>query len=442
MVPPQNTIGAAEDATGPDMQSADLIAMLTQARRRTLDLVADLSDERMKVPPLDIINPPIWELGHVAWFQEKWTLRHLRGLDPVRDDADSLWDSSAIPHDTRWELPLASSAAIYRYMQQVLDRAIERLTPGEAAPEEAYFYWLAVMHEDMHCEAFAYTRQTLGLPPPPLGSVDPAFRADAGAPPQGDAMVDGAEFLLGASPGEEFVFDNEKWAHPVRVLPFSVARSAVTNGQFAEFVNDRGYQRRELWSEEGWQWRRKAGAEQPVYWTADSGAGWLRRHYDRLVPLGDDLPVIHVNWYEADAWCRWARRRLPTEAEWELAAATVDKHRFPWGDTPPSPEKAHLDSRAIGCVSAGASPAGDSACGCRQMIGNVWEWTATDFQPYPGFVADPYKEYSQPWFGPERKVLRGGCWFTASRLIRNTWRNFYTKDRRDVFGGFRTCALD
>ena len=152
-------------------------------------------------------------------------------------------------------------------------------------------------------------------------------------------------------------------------------------------------------------------------------------------------PIIHVNWFEAEAWCRWAKRRLPTEAEWELAAATPEKQRYPWGEEAPSAERANLDGRALGCVAVGAHSAGDTAAGCRQMLGNVWEWTSSVFAPYPGFVVDPYKEYSEPWFTGEYRVLRGGCWATRSRLIRTTWRNFYTRDRRDVFGGFRTCAL-
>ena len=172
------------------------------------------------------------------------------------------------------------------------------------------------------------------------------------------------------------------------------------------------------------------------------GGHWMVRHFDQELPLGTDLPVVHVNWYEADAYCRWAKRRLPTEAEWELAANGVErKRRFPWGNDAPTPERAHLDARSTGCIPARALPAGESVFGCRQMIGNVWEWTATDFMPYPGFIVDPYKEYSEPWFGSDRKVLRGGSWATPSRLIRNTWRNYFTKERRDIFAGFRTCAM-
>jgi iron(II)-dependent oxidoreductase len=189
--------------------------------------------------------------------------------------------------------------------------------------------------------------------------------------------------------------------------------------------------------------------DHPVYWKRDGNGRWQQRVYDRYVPLNENLPVVHVSWYEAQAYCNWAGRRLPTEAEWEIAASAEPnsardgyaayRRHFPWGDAQPTPKHANLDWRAGGLVEVAAHAAGDSAFGCRQMIGNVWEWIADDFQPYPGFTIDPYKEYSKPWFGTH-KVLRGGCWATSSLLIRNTWRNFYTPDRRDVWAGFRTCA--
>jgi iron(II)-dependent oxidoreductase len=222
----------------------------------------------------------------------------------------------------------------------------------------------------------------------------------------------------------------------------------VTQAEFAAFVDDGGYSRRSLWSDEGWHWRQQAEGGCPLYWERQTGDSWWRREFDRWVPLEPHLPVVHVNWHEAQAYCRWLGRRLPTEAEWEAAAATVPgmadslgkhKRRFPWGETDPSPARANLDWRAGGRRDVSGLPLGDSAWGCRQMIGNVWEWTADDFLPYPGFVTDPYKEYSAPWFGTH-KVLRGGCWASRSRLLRNTWRNFYRPDRRDVWAGFRTCA--
>lgn len=434
------------------MLSTDqLVDWVCDARQRTLELVADLTDEQLIGPQLPIVNPLLWEIGHVAWFQEIWVLRRACGLPPILKAADSLWDSIAISHDTRWDLPLPSREKTLDYVIAVRDRVIEVLTSRELTPALAYHTMYTVFHEDMHTEAFTYTRQTLGYPPPKIGlsgtsgGVLPA-PGDSAAAQRGDVAVEGGTFRLGAEPEEEFVLDNEKWAHPVELVPFLIARTAVTQREFAEFVDDGGYLRREFWSEEGWEWRSSAGAVHPVYWERGEGGRWWRRHFDRLVPLEDDLPVIHVNWYEAEAYCRWARRRLPTEAEWEAAAATdgrvlSSKWRFPWGNEPPGPQRVNMDWAVMGCLEVGALPEGDSRSGCRQMIGNVWEWTASTFLPYPGFEPDPYREYSQPWFGT-RKVLRGGAWATRSRMLRNTWRNFFTPDRRDVFAGFRTCALE
>lgn len=432
------------------LSASELIQQITDARARTLALVQDLTDEQMMGPRLPIVNPLLWEIGHVAWFQEKWVLRHLSQEKPIREDGDRLYDSIRVPHDTRWDLPLPSREETLDYIQTVLDRIVKRLDAMEPDENETYFHLLTVYHEDMHGEAFTYTRQTLGYPRPCLGKTGDWRRETGEGPLPGDVEIPGGTFLLGATSDLPFVFDNEKWAHPVEIRPFRIARAPVTNAEFRAFVDDGGYERRKFWSEAGWRWREREGAEHPVYWQRGPDGRWYRRSFDQLVPLEDNHPVIHVNWYEADAYCRWAGRRLPTEAEWE-AAASIElnpqgwslagkKRRFPWGDEPPSPDRANLDSWTMGCIDVGALSAGDSALGCRQMIGNVWEWTSTTFGPYPGFVVDPYKEYSEPWFGTH-KVLRGGCWATRSRLIRNTWRNFYTPDRRDIFAGFRTCAL-
>jgi iron(II)-dependent oxidoreductase len=425
--------------------------MLLDARRITSALVADLTDTQMLGPRLRIVNPPLWEIGHVAWFQEKWALRHLRGRPPSHADADRLYDSAAVAHDTRWDLPLAERAATLDRMQDALDRVLGHLRVELLTDEALYFHLLPLFHEDMHAEALGYTRQTHGYAAPPLNDALPATALPAepeGGPLPGDVAVPGGTFLLGASPDDGFVFDNEKWAHAVDVAPFHIARAAVTNAEFAAFVEDGGYRQARWWSAAGWRWRERAAAEQPVYWQPAPGGGWRVRQFDTWVPLRPHRPALHVNWYEAEAYCKWAGRRLPTEAEWEMAAAAESdgaggwrKRRFPWGEAPPTPERANLDWQRGGCLDVGALPAGDSYFGCRQMLGNVWEWTASDFGPYPGFVADPYKEYSQPWFG-DHKVLRGGCWTTRARLIRNTWRNFYPPDRRDVWAGFRTCARE
>jgi ergothioneine biosynthesis protein EgtB len=443
---------------------SQLIGHLQEARARLLDLVADLDDEQMIGPRLAVVNPLRWEIAHVAFFQEFWLLRHLRGFDAIRPaphlDPDKLYDSARVAHDTRWDLPLLSKRETIAYMRRILDRVIEETMKGAGdlrdagGYDEAYFLELALLHEDMHSEAVTYTRQTLAV-------RSPAFSRNVRrrtVPPEGgttnarlgDAQIPGGRFMLGSVDDSGFVFDNEQWAHEVAVEPVSISRTAVTQAEFARFVNDAGYCRRELWSDDGWGWREVVGAAHPVYWRPAGKDEWERRVFDQWVPLEPDLPVIHVNWYEAEAYCRWAERRLPTEAEWEMAASCESaddarvvasrERKYPWGAEPPSTERANLDWREGGCVPVNAAPAGDSAFGVRQMIGNVWEWTATDFGPYPGFAAGPYKEYSAPWFG-DHKVLRGGCWATRSRLIRNKYRNFYKPDRRDVWAGFRTCAL-
>jgi gamma-glutamyl hercynylcysteine S-oxide synthase len=436
---------------------------LKEARARTLELIEDLTDEQMMGPRLDIVNPPLWEIGHLAFFQEFWVSRHAHRQAPILSNGDALYDSAKVAHHTRWDLPLPSREETINYMRMVLHRVTEELAGDSALVsttkphDEIYFLQLALLHEDMHGEAITYTRQTLGYPAPPIsisgGKTLEVVDAEAASPPPGDlgdTKIPGGHFWLGSNHNSGFVFDNEQWAHPVEVSPFSISRTAVTNEQFAAFVEDDGYKRQEFWSDEGRRWREASSAEHPVYWQPVAKGQWLRRHFSQMVELEKRHPVLHINWYEADAYCRWARRRLPTEAEWEVAASaeptadgtsiTERKRQYPWGDESPTPERANLDWRAMGCINVEALPAGDSAFGCRQMLGNVWEWTADDFIGYPDFTAGPYKEYSAPWFG-DHKVLRGGCWVTRSRLIRNTYRNFYKPDRRDVWAGFRTCAL-
>jgi iron(II)-dependent oxidoreductase len=445
------------------MTTAQIIEALREARARTLDLVRDLSDEQLIGPRLPIVNPLRWEIGHIGWFQEFWVLRHLAGYSPILKQGDQLYDSARVAHDKRWDLPLLERDETLAYMGQVLEGVIEqagnashKLTDAEGYDQE-YFLNLVLLHEQMHDEAITYTRQTLSYPAPKIPTVNSVRFADQNAPLARsvdylarDAEIPGGKFTLGNIAEQIFVFDNEQLAHEVEIEPFAISKTSVSNGEFRTFVEDDGYRRNELWSAEGWQWRTAASAEHPVYWQRDENGRWLRRNFDEWIALDERLPVIHVNWHEANAYCRWAGRRLPTEAEWEMAASaapstkghslTEHKRRYPWGDNFPTSERANLDWRALGCVPVDALPAGDSAFGCRQMIGNVWEWTVSDFKPYAGFVAGPYKEYSEPWFG-NHKVLRGGCWATRSRLIHNCYRNFYTPDRRDVWAGFRTCAV-
>jgi iron(II)-dependent oxidoreductase len=428
---------------------AELKAGLVASREHSTRVAAGFEGERLLGPKLAIVNPPLWELGHVAWFQEYWCLRR-RGEDLVADclvrGGDALYDSAKVAHDTRWDLPLPGLEATLSYQAEVLERVQRRLEREPENRELAYFAQLATFHEDMHAEAFHYTRQTLGYEDPypmadgPSTHSGQARRMADGAGPPGDVELAGGAFMLGAEPGGDFVFDNEKWAHEVRIAPFHIARAPVTNAQYLEFVQAGGYARREWWSDEGWAWKSREGLQAPKYWIEQDG-GWAQKRFDRIGPLRPALPVVHVNWHEANAYCRFADRRLPTEVEWEYAASwdrcTQRKLAYPWGAEAPAAGHANLEG--AGPVETGSFAGGDAASGCRQMIGNAWEWTENTFAPYPGFVVDPYKEYSEPWFGTH-KVLRGGSFATTRRLIRNTWRNFYTPDRYDVFAGFRTCA--
>jgi EgtB-related family protein len=415
------------------MDAAALVAWIRDARARTFELLGDLSDRELRVAELDIVNPLDWESGHVGWFQEKFALRDVDQRPSLHPRADALWDSIAIEHHVRWKLDLPPRAELYGYLEGVRDAAAA--AAARAKDEALYRHMLAVFHEDMHDEAFTYTRQTMAYPAPRL-SV-PIRRIEAVGSLPGDVEIGGGTFFVGARRGaaphlwdadDSFVFDNEEWGRDVEVAPFRIARAPVTQAEYAAFADD--------------------GGDPPVYWRRGAG-GWERRHFDRWVPLEPHQPVIHVSWNEAQAYCRWAGRRLPTEVEWEVAAsaepdahgriAPGKKRRYPWGDAEPTPAHVNMDAAAMGCADVAALAAGDSAFGCRQLLGNVWEWCEDTFGPYPDFEPGPYREYSQPLFGTT-KVLRGGCWVTRARLIRNTWRNYYEPHRRDVWAGFRTCA--
>jgi iron(II)-dependent oxidoreductase len=411
------------------MKPDTLTNWVVDARARTLDFVRDLSDEQMRVPLLRIINPFLWEIGHVAYFQEYWVLRHVLGRQPIRSDADSLYDSAKIAHDIRWDLPLPSRDETLDYLKATRDRVIEFIDRSSPSPDQEYFVLLSLFHEDMHNEAFTITRQTLGYPAPAFAGNLTETQGGT-LPLTGSVSVPGGTYVIGSRANNGFIFDNEKWAHRVDVAPYRIARAATMQHEFARFVEDSGYSRRELWSADGWAWREREQAQHPVYWRRDPERGWMRRHFDRWVPLEPHLPVANICWYEADVYCRWAGKRLPAESEWEIAATGVE-----------GLPAANLDWKAGGTCDVSSHPEGDSIHGCRQMIGNVWEWTSSDFLPYPGFSEDPYKEYSSPWFG-SHKALRGGAWSSRSRLIRRAYRNFYTPDRRDIWAGFRTCEVE
>lgn len=419
-----------------DIVERTRIGDLREARERTRALAADLRDEQFTVPMLEGINPILWELGHIAYFAEFWIARHLGGRAPLVAGADALYDSAKVAHETRWSLPLPSREQTSAFMDREL-ALIADLWDSIRGERAEYFYRLALFHEDMHGEALVYTRQTLAYAQPSV-TCRPIPAAN---PLTGDARIRGGRYTIGARPGDGFVFDNEKWAHEIELDAFEIARAPVTNAEFAAFVEDGGYSQRGYWSDSGWAWREAARAAHPVYWiprAGGRGAGAFdRRHFDRIRALREHEPVCHVNFFEAEAYCAWAGRRLPTEAEWEVAATGGMHRRYPWGEDSAGVTRANLDHWFGDVCDVGAFEDGESPTGCRQMLGNVWEWTGSIFAAYPGFVTDPYREYSEPWFGTHR-VLRGGAWSTRERLISTRWRNFYQPHRRDIITGFRT----
>ena len=423
--------------TGASTNAADLLEDLREARVSELALFTDLTEDQLLGPEQHFLEPPIWELGHVGWFQEYWLLRELGGAKPIIEGADAIYDAFNVSYKLRRVHDFPTRDETLEYLQTVLERSVDRLDARRLDLRERYFYWLAAQHEYMHSENLCMVRQTLGYARPKFEErevvTDPNFEPK-------DVDIAGGICSIGAPNNDAFVFDNEMWAHQVRIEPFRIANAPVTNRQFVEFIEDGGYATRRFWRKHGWEWRRREGATHPLFWRK-SDDGWVQKIFDEELPLEPNHPVVHINWYEARAYCVWADRRLPTEAEWERAASGPDGRPFPWGEELPSPDRANLDWSHLGVVDVGAYPEGDSVFGCRQMIGNIWEWTSSYLEPYPGFRPGAYKEYSQPYFG-KKPVLRGGGFASRSKMVRNTWRNFFMRHRRNIVAGFRTCALD
>jgi gamma-glutamyl hercynylcysteine S-oxide synthase len=422
-----------------------LRGLLLEARERTLRLVEPVSEADMNRVHDPLMSPLVWDLGHIAAYEDLWVGQRLGALPPLRDDLAEVYDAAETPRAVRGGAPYLRLDEAHDFMEAVRERTLDVLESceqslGSGAPARDGFVWeLVLQHEHQHDETML---QTLALAPP--GAYSPRRRmatAPGPASPAAETVrVPAGTFPLGAG-DSGFAYDNERPRHEVSVAAFEIDRVPVTNGAYREFVDAGGYQRRELWSPAGWDWRSAIGAERPLYWAADG----RERSFDRIEPLDEALPVMHVSWYEADAYARWRGKRLPTEAEWEKAASwdaeTGDKRRYPWGDDRPSRAYANLDQMAFGPAPAGAHPEGGAPCGALGMVGDAWEWTSGDFGPYPGFRAFPYREYSEVFFGGGYKVLRGGSWATRPHAIRNTFRNWDLPQRRQIHAGFR-CAVD
>lgn len=433
----------APRATRNDVDPADLLA---EARTRTLDLVAPLGEDDLRRQHNRLMSPIAWDLGHIAHFEESWLLRDGAGLD------DGVYDPLATPRAGRDQLPLPTVAAIRGRMDDVRARVAERLGAASAAGQLPFhLVTLVAEHEAQHQETIL---QAIAL----REDLDyrPSFIEERPAPggaraPADSVAIPAGPFLMGTD-DRSWAYDNERPAHQVDVPAFRIDRSPVTNRQYLAFMGDHGYARPELWSEAGWNWRGDTGARAPAHWRqAAPGAdpepsrtwagGWQALVFGRLVTPHPDSPVIHVSWYEADAYARWSGGRLPSEAEWEKAAAWDPARgaarRFPWGDEPWEAARANIDQRHLEPAPAGAYPAGRSAYGCLQMLGDVWEWTASWFDGYPGYVSFPYKEYSEIFFGKTYRVLRGASFATRSTVARATMRNWDLPERRQIFAGFR-----
>jgi len=385
------------------LAGAALAEALRDARATTLARTLDAGDDAWHVPEQPGVNPIAWELGHIAWFAEFWILRgpHVRNADGFVDAAlaptiagpDAIFDSARLAHAERWRVALPPRAELIARLETQLAACIDAIPHAKDDDHANYFHRLALFHEDMHGEAFAWLRATLGWPAP---------RGIAALPSLGEAKdltFEGGEVVLGrGADARGFAFDNELPATTVRVAPFAIDSAPVRNAEFVRFVDAGGYDDTTLWPGDAGVWRASHGLAHPARWRR-SDEGWQMRWFDQWQPLDLDAPVIHVSAWEAEAYCQFVERRLPSAAEWELAARDV---HFRWGES-------------------------------------VWEWTADAFLPYPGFVAGPYADYSAPWFGDHRE-LRGGAFATHARMHDPRYRNFFVAGRNDVFAGFRTAV--
>jgi ergothioneine biosynthesis protein EgtB len=399
------------DVHSPQLRSAgkDLLSLaLIDARNHTLRWASLFEPMLADLTPAAGIDPPPWLLGHIGWFQEYWiarnvqrqrglacdaTLPHLASLLP---QADGCYDDSLVAPAQRWQLALPDLQAAKQYLGETIELTLDLLAAAEETDAGLHFFRLALLYEDLQRETWAEMAQALGAKPSsaPGLLVDPASVAQ-----RAPLLFPASRVQIGSTPGG-FVFDNQKWAHDVAVPEFEIDAQAVNWSQYAEFVEDGGYDDARFWSSESWAWLQRESRRVPRHVDQMRG-GVLQQRFGRLVRVPLAQPVTHVTWYEADAWCRWAGRRLPTEVEWEAAALAGASRGFRWGD--------------------------------------AWEWTATTFRPYAGFSADPPRQRSQRAFG-SHKVLRGASFATAGRLRDAKFRRFEEPHRDGLFSGFRSCA--
>jgi iron(II)-dependent oxidoreductase len=428
--------------TRSDPGKGDIVAALAEARARSLVLLEPVPERDQARQVSELMSPLCWDLAHIGHYEELWLLRTLTGAPPTEPAFDDVYDAFKHPRRERVELPILDPAGARRFVAAVRERVLEALDrldldSGDPLLERGFVYGMVAQHEHQHDETMLATLQLMDDFTHPAADGDAADAehdssdADAPAAPP-DVSIPGGTYVVGTT-HDPWAYDNERPEHEITVAPFRIDTTPVTNAAYRGFVSDGGYDDRRLWTDAGWAWRTEAGLEAPQFWRREGGSDWSRRRYGRVEALPPDEPVQHVCWYEADAYARWSGSRLPTETEWEVAAAGASSdlanlwHAGPhrWGPEP-------VGARGGGTV---------SKWGVRRLFGDVWEWTGSDFGGYPGFTAFPYREYSEVFFGPDYKVLRGGSWATHPAAMRASFRNWDYPIRRQIFAGFR-CARE
>ena len=428
-----------------DLRRHELARGLAGLRRRTFRMVDPLSYDDVHKQFSELLSPIVWDMGHIANFEEVWLLREVDGRAPHDAKLDDLYNPFDNPRWTRGDLPILDQDQAAEYLNEVrgdaraiLDRS--DLRSDHPLIHDGYVFDMIIQHEAQHQETVL---QALDLRTD-LGPYGPAATRRLPRPRSVDdterVEIPGGVFRMGTN-NRASAYDNERPQHEVMVGTFWIDRFPVTARRYAQFIADGGYRRRELWSDEGWVWLQEAGHQSPQGWIPDQGSGWKVRRFGHILPLDPAEPVQHVCFHEAEAFARWSGGRLPTEAEWEKAALWDPRagrsRTYPWGEQAPSAAYANLDHRGWGPAPVGSYPAGASAYGVEQLIGDVHEWTLSYFKPYPGYVTFPYPEYSEVFFGEEYLVLRGSSWATATGVARGTFRNWDWPIRRQIFSGIR-----
>jgi iron(II)-dependent oxidoreductase len=428
------------------MTRQEMAARLDEARTRTLQLVEPLSDEDLRLQHDPLMSPIIWDLGHIAHFEELWLVRNLEG--PIEfSEMPGIYNPFENPRRVRGALQLPTLDECRVLMREIRSRVLDRMShvrfdSDDDLLRDGYVYSMVLQHEYQHNETILQTLQLKqGMPyRAPRAYTPPAAREVAR---HATARFSGGRVRVGTN-DRAVAYDNERPQHEIDLAPFSIDVFPVSNADYLEFMHAGGYDHRALWSEAGWAWRNESQANAPKYWMRD-GDTWCVRVMDSVASVDPNLPVCHVCYHEAEAFARFAEKRLPTELEWEMAAGwnatTNGMQAFPWGDEPATPDRANVDQLSFTTAAAGAYEKNWSPLGCYGMIGDVWEWTSSDFRPYPGYRTFPYPEYSEMFFGNEYKVLRGGSWATRPGALRNSFRNWDYPIRRQIFAGFR-CARD